>query len=260
MTQAFSAMARDGHVVHGSLSLPKKQKAAVLLVHGITSDRHEWGFFDALASELNLRGLTSVAIDYRGHGESGMPIENLSLSGVFLDIEAGWRQLNDVAKSSRGLPRAIVGNSFGAGIAFLFAALNPGVDVTVATCPVMSYVADLDRVNPGWREETSSGFINYVSKKLSSTIITEMWAYDAMIGVVPTPHKCAIFHGTNDSDVPFSESERFVKQHAKVDLKALKGMDHSFSAPEGTRNRDEESKRFRAEAGRVIAEYIARKC
>jgi pimeloyl-ACP methyl ester carboxylesterase len=258
--QPFSVLASDGHVVRGSLSRAESEKGAALLVHGITSDRHEWGFFDALSAELNSRGITSIAIDYRGHGESSMPIESLSLSGVFLDLQAGWKHLNDIAGTPRDYRKVILGNSFGGGLAFLFGALNPRIDVTIATCPVMSYVADLDRVNPTWREETESGFIRYVSKKLPSSIIAEMWAYDAMIGLVPTPPKCAIFHGMSDSDVPYSESEDFVKQRVTVDLKGLQGMDHSFSAPEGVPNRDEKSKLFRVQAGRIIAEYIAGIC
>jgi pimeloyl-ACP methyl ester carboxylesterase len=257
VNQAFSVVASDGHIVHGSLSRAESDKGVALLVHGITSDRHEWGFFDALSAELNSRGISSIAIDYRGHGESSIPIEKISLSGVFLDVEAGWRHLSDVASTPRDHPKVILGNSFGGGLAFLFGALNPSIDVTIATCPVMSYVADLGRVNPTWREEIQTGFIRYASKKLPSSIIAEMWAYDALITLVPTPRKCAVFHGTRDSDVPYSESEDFIRKRETVDLKGLQGMDHTFSAPEDVPDRDEQSKLFRAQAGRIIAEYIA---
>jgi pimeloyl-ACP methyl ester carboxylesterase len=257
MIQSFTVLAKDGHVVRGSMSQVDGAKGAALLVHGITSDRHEWGFFDALSAELNSRNITSIAIDYRGHGESTMPIAKLSLSGVFLDIEAGWKHLQEVAGARRDYRKAIIGNSFGGGLAFLLGAINPEINVTIATCPVMSYIADLGRVNSAWRGEAASGFIRYASKGLPAAIIVEMWAYDSLIELAPTPHKCAIFHGTSDSDVPYSESEKFAKGRTTVVLKGLHGMDHSFSAPEGVLNRDEQSKIFRAEAGRIIAEYVS---
>jgi pimeloyl-ACP methyl ester carboxylesterase len=254
----FSVIASDGHVVRGSVSTAEHAKGAALLVHGITSDRHEWGLFDSLCDELNLRSITSVAIDYRGHGESALSIDNLSLSGVLLDIQAGWRHLNTIARSLVDQRKVVVGNSFGGGLVFLFGALDPTVNVTIATCPVMSYVADLERVNPNWRLDSRSGWINYVNKKLPCSIIAEMWAYDSLIDLVPTPRNCAIFHGTSDSDVPYSESEDFIKKRVTVELIGLQGMDHSFSAPEGTPDRDKQSKLFRAQAAQAIADYIVR--
>jgi pimeloyl-ACP methyl ester carboxylesterase len=114
MTKKISLTAFDGHVVAGSFSCAKKNQGTALLVHGITADRHEWGFFDYLSEALLSKGINTLAIDYRGHGESTLSIDQLSLSGVFLDIMTGWQY---VEQGSRGhnVKRFLVGNSFGGG-------------------------------------------------------------------------------------------------------------------------------------------------
>jgi pimeloyl-ACP methyl ester carboxylesterase len=255
MSETFTVDADDGHVVHGSYMRAEPERGAALLVHGITADRHEWGFFDALSSELCMRGVSTAAIDYRGHGQSAVPIESISLSGVFLDIQAGWRFVDKTANPDPSSRRILVGNSFGGGLSLLFGSLERRIDLVVATCPVLSYVADILRVNPRWQEELPSGMVRYASKQLPASVISEMYAYDMVIrGIHDT--NLVIFHGTADSDVPYSESVEFVRRHRDGVLHAIEGMDHSFSAPEGSTDRDDLSAKYRARAGRLIAEHI----
>lgn len=93
---------------------------AVLLVHEFSRDRREW---DALAPELNARGLATLAIDLRGHGESlrksGLPVKLTPRlltdpNGFPRDVEAACRWLRQRA------PRVgIAGLSVGANLTVL---------------------------------------------------------------------------------------------------------------------------------------------
>lgn len=122
------------------------------------------------------------------------------------------------------------------------------------TCPVTSYIADLSRVSADWKDKISSGLIPYASKQLSSNIIPEMYVFDELIKacVIRTPVE--VIHGTADSDVPFEESSSFVTQREKnITLYPADGMDHSFSAPEGSDNQKELSVQYRRQAALQVA-------
>jgi len=257
MVEEISLCAPDRHFVEGSIYRSEQDAGYVLLVHGITADRHEWGFFDYLARELQRYGYTVLSIDYRGHGQSQMPIEHLSLSGLFIDIETAWEWVEKNCSSSTK-NRIIVGNSFGGGISYLFGQLRQSVDKIVMTCPVTSYISDLGRVVKDWKSISTSNYVRYASKQLPTSIITEMYAYDSLIQECPLNKKTLVFHGTADSDVPFAESRQFVENRCEIaQMFPLDGMDHSFSAPEGTPDQASVSTKFRMQAAQVIAGVLA---
>ncbi|WP_286830229.1 MULTISPECIES: alpha/beta hydrolase [Kordiimonas] len=257
MVEEISICTPDRHFVEGSVYRCEQNVGFALLVHGITADRHEWGFFDYLARELNEKGYTVLSIDYRGHGQSKMPIEKLSLSGVFIDIKAAWEWIEKEC-SNCSKNRVIIGNSFGGGLSYLFGQLCRSVDKVVMTCPVTSYISDLSRVAEDWEAIPASSFIPYASKKLPASIVTDMYAYDILIQTCPLIKETSVFHGTADSDVPFAESQQFVKDRCEIaQIYPLDGMDHSFSAPEGAPDQALLSPKYRLQAAQVIAGVLA---
>ncbi|MCB0321702.1 MAG: alpha/beta fold hydrolase, partial [Bdellovibrionales bacterium] len=185
-------VSEDGHIVHGTYSAPERTRACALLVHGITADRHEWGFFDSLVREFADRGVSTLAIDYRGHGMSKFPIERLSLSGVMADVMAAWSFLQ---KATPSVHSFIVGNSFGGGIAYLFGQNEKDCAHIYMTCPVTSYVADVSRVNSAWKDQAGTGLIQYASKKLSTIVVPEFYAYDFLIQNQHVSKPFSVVHG-----------------------------------------------------------------
>ena len=256
MVESISLVAPDGHMVAGSLLRAKENRGFALLVHGITADRHEWGFFDFLSEALLAKGINTLAIDYRGHGESTLPIEKLSLSGVFLDIMTAWQYIEQESKGQT-IKRFVVGNSFGGGLAYLFGQMHKSVDTVIMTCPVTSYIADLNRVSIAWKDKMSSGFVPYASKQLAANTVSEMYTFDELIEQCLIRIPVEVIHGTADSDVPFGESSNFVTQRSEnITLHPIDGMDHSFSAPEGATNQNELSTQYRQQAATRIATII----
>lgn len=109
----------DGVALSGILRrIEGKPKAGIILAHGIMTEKDYGGFYPALAAELARHGFESLRFDFRGHGESeGKPGE-MTIAGEVRDLAAAVRLL----KRHKPPHLGIVGTSFGAGIAVLYAA------------------------------------------------------------------------------------------------------------------------------------------
>jgi len=85
----------------------------LLFLHGLTSRRQAWEpVTGPLASSF-----TCIRVDLRGHGESG-PAPDYAMPALVGDVRAVADQLGVEAP-------AVVGNSLGANVAAVYAALNP---------------------------------------------------------------------------------------------------------------------------------------
>lgn len=99
-------------------SVEGSPKAGVVLAHGILVEKNYGGFYPALATALAKDGLESLRFDFRGHGESEGRLEEMTIAGEVEDLATAVRFLR-----SRQAPHVgIVGTSFGAGIAVIYAA------------------------------------------------------------------------------------------------------------------------------------------
>jgi pimeloyl-ACP methyl ester carboxylesterase len=89
----------------------------VLLLHGLASTRRFWNL---VVPDLVAAGLSVVALDQRGHGESPVPDDSdFSLEAVARDAA--------VALDALGISRAVVvGHSWGASVGLTLAATQPG--------------------------------------------------------------------------------------------------------------------------------------
>jgi pimeloyl-ACP methyl ester carboxylesterase len=107
----------------------------VIFVHGIDSQRTDAGAVDLAARLVRSEGYNVLIFDLRGHGTSEGDT-----------ITAGDRERHDVLGAydyvlSRGaVPGGVglIGRSYGAGIAIMAAALEPGIAAVVADSPFTS--------------------------------------------------------------------------------------------------------------------------
>lgn len=88
----------------------------LVLLHGLTSNAHTW---DDFAKEAHAT-YRVVAMDLRGHGESGHAQDGYTLERFAADVKAVARHLN--LRSFH-----LMGHSLGALVAIRFAAENPGM-------------------------------------------------------------------------------------------------------------------------------------
>lgn len=221
---------RDSLKLHGTLTSPAgSAEGLMLMVHGITSDRSEWGIFDMLADEVAKEGIASLRFDFRGHGHSSLDEQMITLAGIMSDITAAWQELEG-AVGSGDVRRYIVGSSFGGGLAYAAASRDGRFDRAFMIAPVFDYLADLDHCAPKWRSDLKrKDHFKYNDLTLGRALANEAFYLDPLAGpVVPT----TIFHGTKDTDVVIDLSRAVAARHPGIELVEVKGAGHVMNVPE----------------------------
>ena len=106
---------------------------AVVLVHMLTRAKEDWRSF---AERLQSAGITALALDLRGHGQSEGSAA--PLPAMALDVQAAVAWLSARSEVSAGAV-AIVGASLGASLALLTAADAPSVRGVALLSPASDY-------------------------------------------------------------------------------------------------------------------------
>lgn len=120
----------------------KKSKSVVILLHMLGQNRGDWRKF---ATNLATIGLSAMALDFRGHGDSLLKMNeqplfyrdftNSDFSHLDEDVRGAIQELVRQGYESF----AIVGASIGANVAVKFAAKEPGVKALVLLSPGADY-------------------------------------------------------------------------------------------------------------------------
>lgn len=143
-TKRITLRASDGVTIVGQYAKPAGAKQAVLLLHMMPATKESWR---PLSELIQKKGLATLAIDLRGHGEStagnGGQILNYK---NFSDQEHQASRL-DVAASLEFLKKegfdlsqvAVVGASIGANLALQALAEQPEIKKAVALSPGLDY-------------------------------------------------------------------------------------------------------------------------
>ena len=77
----------DGWTIVGTYRKGRPDKPVWILTHGVAAGRGEW---DAFAEKLLARGIGSLAIDLRGHGESVMRADGSKRTFESFDAAGEW--------------------------------------------------------------------------------------------------------------------------------------------------------------------------
>ena len=131
--RAVTWTAPDGTSLAGMLYETGRQAPGVVLVHMLGRSKDEWA---AVASRLQEVGVTTLAMDLRGHG--GSSGSSGTLTPMTADVRAAAEWL--VARGNvRPGSVAIVGASLGATLAVLAAADSPSVRAVALISPSLDY-------------------------------------------------------------------------------------------------------------------------
>lgn len=138
--QRLSARTEDGVTIAATWYEPSSRPApAVILVHMLNRSRREW---DGVAQRLASEGIGALAIDLRGHGESGggpaVTNGEADYSSMVLDIKAARRMLAQRGGVQPGRV-GIVGASLGANLAALAAAADTSIASVALLSPSLDY-------------------------------------------------------------------------------------------------------------------------
>lgn len=227
----------DGYKLEGTFLTAKKEKAALLFVHGITSSRDELGFHSDYANFLAENGISSLRFDYRYHGVKETSLENLSLCGIVNDIEAAFNTLKEnVGKNVKSF--FIVGTSFGGGLSAFWVDFYNRTEIKkiILNAPVINYENDVLERNgllnngmlseKGYKKLDRNGFVNSSDIHFSRGLINELKYINGIQPLQKLGSKVVIFHGNDDEDVPLTSSQKYKSKQTV--LKIIKDVGHGF--------------------------------
>lgn len=188
----------DLHGIHYQWNKETEKKRILIICHGFTGDKYEWGRFPKLAKSLNKEKIDALIFDFTGSGENErVPI---TLSKQIQDAESVY----DWVKS-KGYERiAILGLSFG-GRTVLGANL-PGIKTYVFWAPAIFIQSTEDQND--WFKDLDNGPVKIPSSGdgepiiIDRSFVTEF----AKLRVKPLLKKLdsptLILQGTSDESVP----------------------------------------------------------
>ncbi len=140
----------DNINLQGTFREPQGEiKCAVLLIHGITVDREEDGFYTEFATHLEQISAASLRFDLRSHGKSDGKYEELTLTGVINDIGSALKELKKIIPSRT--PVSIIATSFGGGLAAHWISEHQNEIMTLVLLnPLLDYARRMLFPKPFW--------------------------------------------------------------------------------------------------------------
>lgn len=230
----------DGLKLEGTLSIPDNGKinCSVLLVHGIQTNRDEYGFYSTMSKYLLNFGIATFRFDHRGNEKYyDQMVDVLTLSGVINDICQAVEVLRSSTNSNK---MVMIAASFGGGVSHYFVnRFHQLFTQCILLAPVLEYRVDylkdeslLTKYNilnsNGINQLEKDHYLISSGRPFSRSIINELGYFDAVEdNLIPT----TIIHGNKDSAVKIEYSRAFVKIAKNISLIEVDGVEHGFAMP-----------------------------
>ncbi len=238
MTSKIIFKNKSGLKLAGIWYVPKeKTDKAVILAHGITADKDEFGIFVELAELFKNNGFAVFRFDFRGHGESEGKSVDMTLTGEMEDLEVALNEVKNRDYKNIGL----LGASFGGGISTLFVSdyqtefkclclWNPTLNyhhcyLSPTKTSIRKFKAHIknDIAKQGWAYLYGNTF------KIGKALLEEMkylFPYKALKKIgIPT----VIIHGDKDSSVPYEDSQKYIQNLKGIhEFVSIKGSGYGF--------------------------------
>lgn len=206
--------------------------AIVIMSHGFTGDKSEWGRFDKTAEALNKQDYNVLNFDFSGSGESDD--DSLSVDKQVDDLQSAIKYAQNRGLNEIGL----LGLSLGGLISLKV--YDERIKTMVLWAPVT------DKIRYSWRQRYSPeqlqeleerGYIAKIRDKgIRRKIIIDKQMLKDREGVdqksLSSKIKCPvlIIHGDEDDRVPLQDSKNAMKYLPKNSkLEIIAGADHDFT-------------------------------
>jgi len=244
MERRISFNSYDGTDLVGIYTGPNngKIKSAFLLMHGIPSEKNEWGFYSDMAKFFADNGHSSFRFDFRYNGESQQDsLTKLTLSEMVNDVEAAYQTL--FGEIDKNIPVLAVGTSCGGGITIKWCnTFKRKIKKVFLMAPVLDYEYEVTgrARNIGSFGPNSSlpsvdisslrekGYLN-PEIKYGREMVNEAHVFDANTEIDLLKTNVVIFQGTSDSVVPIQITKNLIKNARNVELVAIESADHGFA-------------------------------
>ncbi len=206
----------------------KGSSSVVILAHGYLSNKKSRTNVE-LSKKLNKAGISTLAFDIYGHGESEGDIERLTITKAVDNVLAVY----DFAKS-RGYKRIGLSGSSFSGIVSLIAATKREFSALSLKCPVFDSKRLWDRRHgkkkiESWRKK---GYLVQFGKRWRYEAYEDASQYDMKRIASGITAPTLVIHGDKDRTVPISHAKDIINHVAgEKKLVIVKGADHFFKEP-----------------------------
>lgn len=229
-------------VMQGGVPTPA---GSVVLVHGIATDRDEFGMFVRLADRLCGAGYGVLRFSFRGHGASEGSSRGATIAGERLDLDAALAYL----QGERPGPWTVVASSFGAVASCLaLPVLEPTLERLVLWNPVLdlhrTFVEPelswgVDNFGPAQQERLRLEGCLVVDDafEVGRVMFDEFPLYDPLPPLLASNVPLLVVHGDRDTAVSYEIARDAVEAHRRARLHTVVGSDHGFD----TREREDEA-------------------
>ncbi|MBB3841062.1 alpha-beta hydrolase superfamily lysophospholipase [Runella defluvii] len=232
----------DGTNLVGILTIPNgKIKAAFLLVHGIPSDKDEWGFYKDLTFFLEENQIASFRFDFRYNGESQKgKFKNLTISALLNDIESAFWQLRN--SFTEDLALYVVGTSCGGGILIKWLnSFKRPIKKAFLMAPVLDYMFEVAGKEKAHFVDKFSTLTDEDLIKIKKTgVLNEDVGYGIgmlneanIFDIKDEFNNCHIpihiFHGKDDTIVPIDITLRSISDYDNIKLTEIPKANHGFA-------------------------------
>jgi len=217
-------------------------KGAFLMMHGIPSEKDEWGFYRDMAAYLEKNGFASFRFDFRCNGESeGGELTNLTISALVNDIEAAYHEFRSMLTAD--CPLYVVGTSCGGGVSIKWSnSFKKPLRHIFLMAPVLDYNYEIFGTDLPEAAKPSLIIPDEMQASLKEkghldseihyglAMINEANLFDAECEIKAADAPITIFHGDADTVVPYSKTQHIVECFKeKTKLITVPEADHGFS-------------------------------
>ena len=222
-----SSTGSDLHGIHYQWNKESEKKKILIICHGFTGDKYEWGRFPKLAQSLNKEWIDALIFDFTGSGENErVPI---TLSKQIQDVESVYNWVKNKGYEEI----AVLGLSFG-GRTVLGANL-PGIKAYVFWAPAFFVQSSEDQRD--WFKDLDKGPVKIPSSGDGEPIIIDLSFVTefAKLRVKPFLKKLnsptLIVQGTSDESVPLESTRKafqLLPKDENHELIEVKNASHNF--------------------------------
>lgn len=208
-------------------------KNVIICCHGFASSRNN-GLFKDLMQESKKYGISVITFDFQGHGESSENVTDFTVQNCVEDVKNIEEYVRQV------FPNAninILANSFGAYITLLKLKqdreqnIDPIESSIVLKAPAVNMSEILKNV---LLKESFDLYRDKGEAKVGKKEVVLPYSFyedlcsNSVIGF-EVPVNITIYQGTDDETARLEDTEKFIENNPKVNLKKLDKERHSFS-------------------------------
>lgn len=231
----------DGTELNGVFTHQKSDtelRGCFLLMHGIPSEKNEWGFYSDMAEYLSENGYASFRFDFRYNGDNNGDgtMLSLSINGMLLDIEAAFQ----IITAKVNCNYYVVGTSCGGGVTVKWLnVFNHNIKQCFLMAPVLDYAYEVT----GKKQELflsnspqeilnsllENGYLND-DIHYGKTFFDDSLIFDGAKELNNCNIPISFFQGDSDSVVPYSLTKQIIhKSEKSFPFHTIKNADHGFA-------------------------------